>query len=132
MNFQSKNIDDEIDINLTPLIDIVFLLLIFFMVSTTFVNSSSIDVSLPESSAKTAPKETKTPTVSVNANDEIYLDGKRSNLEELATFFSGKNELIVKADKKASHGIVVKILDLAKEKGISGLNIATQKKVSSN
>jgi len=127
MNFADKE-EDLLDINITPLIDIVFLLLIFFMISTTFVNDNAIDVQLPQaSSAKSSSTEQAT-TVGVSAEGNIYIDGKATSLDKLKAQLSSSKEVTIKADKTASHGQVVKVLDIAKEAGVKSLNIAAEKK----
>ena len=124
--------EETLDINLTPLIDIVFLLLIFFMVSTTFDTSAGISVSLP-SAATSELQDRKEPlTIAISADNTLYLDEKPVTLEEVSAFFSehartGTNiKLIVRADKSADHGTVVAVMDRAKEAGINKLAVAAE------
>jgi len=130
----SNEVDFEegsFDINLTPLIDIVFLLLIFFMVSTTFVESRGLNVDLPSASAKPLLKEPKTITITVNDKGDAFIGSKEVSLEKLkSTFASYKDSakqvtVVIRADKRVAHGKVVRIMDLAAVQGLTKLAIAT-------
>ena len=126
MKFSSGE-EELLDINLTPLIDVVFLLLIFFMVSTTFVTDCSIDVELPEASSGNSKQEKEIKTLSINASGDYFFDGQKISKPALKTKLLKTKELVIKADKTASHGAVVSALDTAKEAGVKSLNIATEK-----
>lgn len=117
-------------LNITPLIDVVLLLLIFFMISTTFVAQPGINVDLPKtvSSEKRMGEEM---IVTMTKDRSIYLNEKKINekylLEKLKAGFDRNNNvlLVIKADKEVSHGRVVEVMDLAKQAGISRQAIAT-------
>lgn len=122
-------------VNLTPLIDVVFLLLIFFMVSTTFTDETELRVELPE--ADTAPAENQPDTIvlSVNAegnyalNDRALASRSIENLmEALNIVTEGQTDvaLVISADAKASHQSVVRAMDAAGRLGIERLRIAAQ------
>lgn len=132
MNFlehEDDGLSDEI--NMTPLIDIVFLLLIFFMVSTTFVESHGITVNLPK--ASTAPSQAQSTDISINISrqGEIYYENRKILIEELPSLIKSKASdlastlFIVRADKAAEHGQVVKVLDAAKRTGVKRIAVAT-------
>jgi biopolymer transport protein ExbD len=134
MNFSNDSDIDvsTLEINLTPLIDIVFLLLIFFMVSTTFIDTPGIDVQLPKASARTIEIEKKDVTVIINAKGQLFLDSNEIELDSLATHLSKERlahmeiSLIIRADEEVSHGKVVRVMDLAKKSGIERIAIATR------
>ena len=134
MNFSRKTRGKEPPVvNLTSLIDVVLLLLIFFMISTTFVLSPGLKVDLPESSAEEIVQEEKDIVVVVTVDDEIFIGEDRmtsDSLTERLRKFKDEypdSNLIIQADEGASHGAVVVVMDSAKRTGFSKLSIATVK-----
>lgn len=124
-------------VNLTPLIDVVFLLLIFLMVSTSFVDSSSLNIALPEASKQEAPTAA-TLTLTVSRHGEYLLDEELveaaslyprlerfalSKLVEGVTLDSLHAQL--QADASAPHGAVVKAMDSLSRAGFGSVGIAT-------
>lgn len=118
-------------LDVTPLIDVVLLLLIFFMISTTFVITAGIKVKLPQAATRAEAREQDIVVV-VTEGGELYLDNESVSVDELRLRLKKKvsgrkdNLLIVKADREAKHGRVVQVMDLAKQLGISRLAIATE------
>jgi biopolymer transport protein ExbD len=116
------------------MIDVVFLLLIFFMLSTTFIVKPGIDVSLPEASSEQIRKSKEELTVTISNEGEIYIKEKQVRLDELDAIFinaataSKESMVIINADEHVSHGRVVEIMDRAKGAGISKLAVATEQK----
>ncbi|MBE9502934.1 MAG: biopolymer transporter ExbD [Proteobacteria bacterium] len=129
---RSKKIVSPPDI--TPMIDVVFLLLIFFMLSTTFIVKPGIDVSLPKASAEQITKAKEELTVTISNNGDIYVKEKKVGLDELDKIFinaavtSKESIVIINADEHVTHGRVVEIMDRAKGAGISKLAVATEQK----
>lgn len=131
MNFGLRRTRDEPVVDVTPLIDIIFQLVLFFMVSTTFITSQGIQVDLPRSSADAILRESGDLRVKVTTDGAIYLDEEavgwatlRSAVKEAAA--SDPSTLVViKADKEVDHGRVVAVMDLARTYGL-GLAIATE------
>ncbi len=117
-------------LNITPLIDVVLLLLIFFMISTTFVVQPGLPIQLPEAVSASGQIQREW-VVAVTAQDEIYLNEVRVTLKTLqrqleAAVGRGEVEvLIIKGDEVASHGRIVKVMDAAKLAGVKRLAIAT-------
>ena len=133
MNFLSENHQDvKPEISIISLIDVVLLLLVFFMLTTNFVFQSGIEIKLPQ--AKEAAKKSATElTVTITRQGKLYLtqrlvkeDKFTAALKEQLTAEPGANLLIIRADKRVEHGKVVHIMDLAKGVGIERLAIATQ------
>ncbi len=129
MQFKKRE-PKKIAIELTPLIDVVFLLLIFFMVSTTFKTESGIKLKLPK--AKTGGVATAvTPIeVSLNQRHQIFIGKDKvegSSLFKKLKELNAKNPrpLLIRADGKAQHKAVVFIMDAATEAGIEKISIAT-------
>lgn len=120
------------EVNLTPLIDVVFLLLIFFMVSTTFETREALELTLPASESG-APVSASPVTVVVTRGGDYRLDGRtftatealRQALSERAGV-AREQGLVVEADGQASHAAVVGALDQAAALGIQRVRIATR------
>ncbi len=110
----------------------VLLLLIFFMISTTFVTTPGIKVKLPRSTTSQAETKEQDLVVVITEEGQLYFDNKRVSLDRLRfgleEKLSGNKDrlLIVKADKESKHGRVVEVMDLAKKLGISRIAIATE------
>jgi biopolymer transport protein ExbD len=120
----------EFTMDITPMIDCVFQLLIFFMVTTVFAVQSGLKVDLPTSSTTDAPPE-KDLSIVISEKGEMDLNGTRVTMENLEEQLRqqkdifGSKVLIIKADKKSFHGVVVDVMDAAKVVGIEQLAIAT-------
>ncbi len=140
MNFNSQQEQDETGIELTPLIDVVFLLLIFFMISTTFTKETSLKINLPESSGEQTGNAPSSVEVQVGANSQYAIasdvDGAAKALinSERETLKSALSEyqqsegllLIIRADKKAPHEAVIRVMDVAQEIGLQNVTFATK------
>jgi biopolymer transport protein ExbD len=127
---KKKNLMEELQIDMTPMIDCVFQLLIFFMVTTVFAVQSGLKVDLPQASTSDAPPE-KDLSITISEKGEMDLNGTMvtiDNLEEqlrIQKDIFGSKVLIIKADNKSRHGVVVDVMDAAKIVGIEQLAIAT-------
>ncbi|MBA2269391.1 MAG: biopolymer transporter ExbD [Chthoniobacterales bacterium] len=118
---------------IVSLVDILTILLIFFVVSTTFKKDQpEVQINLPESqTATSAPAETEHAVVAVNENDEVSLDGRALPVEELQSAVqdlpgSRKSTLALQADRKASFGTIIKVMDALKLAGVKNLPAFTQ------
>jgi biopolymer transport protein ExbD len=118
---------------IVSLVDILTILLIFFVVSTTFKKDQpEVQINLPESKTSTAkPAELEHAIVSVDAEDTLKLDGQPIAIEDLQAAIENlpparKSTLVLKADEKASFGIIVKVMDALKLAGIKNLPAFTQ------
>ena len=133
MKFADDASNDEIlfDINVIPLIDVLLVLLIFFMASASFVAAGGIDVHLPKSSMHSQLTETKSVSVTVDRAGAVQVDGRNVSLDELKGYFRSvaaqtpRPLVVVRADEKAEHGSVVRVLDEAKVEGLEEVAIAT-------
>lgn len=119
-------------VDLTPMVDVVFLLLIFFMLSTTFIETPGIGIKLPESSSRReegVPKELK---AFLDKEGKLHLGERALTFEALEKelgLWDGDREttsFIIYADRLTEHGSVVRLLDLAKKSGFRKLAIATE------
>lgn len=117
-------------LDLTPIIDTVFNLLIFFALSLNFAaTSGGINVRLPKASSA-EPVKTEQLTINLTRDEKTYLNDREITLEELsATLENNQNKesvVIIRADNDVSHGRVVQVMDMARESGFSRLAIAVQ------
>jgi biopolymer transport protein ExbD len=119
-------------VDLTPMVDVVFLLLIFFMISTTFVETPGISVKLPESSSQQRKQEVKEVKVYLSKDGRIFLGAEEIEQDDLRRRLKAYGDrtrtmtFLLLADKEALHGKVVALMDLAKETGFDKLAIATE------
>ena len=124
--------DDEATIDLTPLMDIVFIMLIFFIMTTSFIKESGVDVNRP--SANTAErKEHGNILIAITANDEIWMDKRpvdiravRANVERLKAE-SPEASVVIQADKDSKNGLLVQVMDQVYLAGILNISIAAVK-----
>lgn len=127
---------DEPEINLTPLIDVVFLMLIFFMVSTTFLREAELQVTLPDSSQEPATEPQPPLELTINRQGTVFLDGRPLLNNQLDTIRravekavagrpAASSRLVIRADARAEHRMVVRALDAVGRAGVSNVGIAT-------
>ncbi|MBF0265562.1 MAG: biopolymer transporter ExbD [Gammaproteobacteria bacterium] len=135
MNFRSKQVED-LDVNLTPLIDVVFLLLIFFMVSTTFDQKSELNIDLPEAQGEVKKSENQVLEISINAAGDFYInENKLANqsiqtlIQELAKKIDRNNQqtVIIAADKNTPHQSVMRVMDAARRLNLTHLTFSAMK-----
>lgn len=131
MRRRRKSAGEEAGIDLTPMLDVTFIMLIFFIVTTSFVKESGLEVSRP--SAKSAKKkENASIFVAIGSNDEIWVDKRqvdirsvRANIERLHAE-SPEGAVIIQADQAAKTGILVKVMDQIKLAGVQDISIAAK------
>ena len=125
---------EEPEINLTSLIDVVFLLLIFFMVSTTFDRQALLRLQLPEATTSEADAVPQFIEVTVTDDGRIFVEDAlltETTVAAIRAVLAEKRSqnpdipLIVRADENAAHGLVVKVLDSAAAEGMERVGIAT-------
>ena len=120
------------ELNLTPLIDCVFLLLIFFMVTTVFKQPHSLRVELPLAHQATLVEEKKL-VASIDKNGAMEINRNLTTLAELPDLLRREKEttrsltLIIRTDKKTRHGPVLEVMEMAKRLGIDKVVLATEK-----
>lgn len=135
MKFQRQR-SEEVSVNLTPLIDVVFLLLIFFMVSTTFTKESHLEIDLPESSEEPSTDvEPQTIEVVISADGNYSVNEKplvntqaetlRLAIKEFITAEGELPPLVITADAKTPHQSVVTAMDISGQLGFEKLSIST-------
>ena len=124
--------DEERSIDLTPLMDIVFIMLIFFIVTTSFIKESGVDINRP--SANTAErKERGNILIAITANDEVWIDKRqvdiravRANVERLKAE-NPEGSVVIQADKESKNGLLIQVMDQARLAGVTNVSIAAIK-----
>ncbi len=115
-------------IDIAPLIDIVFQLLIFFMLTSSFIMQPGIKVNLPRAVTSEVVKYENI-EVAVSSENVIYINGKVITIQELKILLKqtakAKGSILIKADKRASLGRIVEVWDMCRDLGITQINIAT-------
>lgn len=126
---------EPIDVNLTPLIDVVFILLIFFMVTTTFTRETRLKVNLPQANAEASAVVDDLIEVVIDAAGRYAVNGQRvstSDKESLSAALDvvagdrRDQAFFISADAKAPHQAVVTVLEIAGEMAFTGISISTQ------
>jgi biopolymer transport protein ExbD len=129
------NRKDDLDLNITPLIDVVFLLLIFFMVSTTFDKQAEISIELPEASGKPVQTEKFRIEISIDRAGRYFVNQRRIKDDKLSTLKRAieltlgnhkQPQLVISADRKTPHEAVIKAMDAARQLGLTHLTFATR------
>ena len=125
--------DDETEINITPMLDVVFIMLIFFIVTASFIKESGIEVDRP-SAVTAVVKEKGNLLVAITAGGEIWIDRRRvdpravrANIERLHAE-NPKGAVVIQADNKSNTETVAAVLDAAREAGVYDVSLATEEK----
>lgn len=125
----SRNRDTFNEINITPLTDIFLVLLIIMMVIAPMLDQQGLNLTVPENVAQEqVQKETKIMTVMVDAGDKYYLDGIEIPTEELESTIKSQAKnypdgLLIKTDADSTHGAMVKVMDSARNSGITSISV---------
>ena len=124
--------EEDNEINLTPMLDVVFIMLIFFIVTASFVKEAGLDVNRPDAPITESKPEDANILISINANDEIWIDRRlidpravRANIERL----HAENPLggvVIQADKNSKNGLLVQVMDAARLAGVPSVSIAAE------
>jgi biopolymer transport protein ExbD len=126
---EQLNEEEEAEINLTPMLDVVFIMLIFFIVTAVFVKEPGVEVTRPEAMTAFTP-ESGSIFVAVTANNEIWIDqrsvapeGVRAAIERLAAE-NPEGGVVIQADNEASNEFVITVMDAAKAAGVTQITLA--------
>jgi biopolymer transport protein ExbD len=130
MNFTKNIQDDKLNLDLTPIIDVVFNLLIFFALSLNFSEiTSSLNIKLPKAKSSEVITDQQI-VISIEKGNKISINDKAVFLDQIPTYLSNENQnkvVVIKADTTIDHGFVVQIMDIIKQSGFKKLGIATKK-----
>ena len=132
-NSQAAAAETEAQIDLTPMLDVVFIMLIFFIVTASFLKEAGIEVNRPEASTS-QPKENVNILVAISANNEVWMDKRRidvravrANIERLHAE-NPKGAVVIQADNQSNTETVAAVLDAAREAGVYDVSLATEEK----
>ena len=122
---------EESEVNLTPMLDVVFIMLIFFIVTASFVKESGIDVNRPDA-ATAEKKERGNILVAISQNNQIWVDKRqvdpralRANIERLYAE-NPQGAVVIQADKESKNGLLVQVMDAARMAGVYNVSIAAE------
>ena len=125
--------ESEAQIDLTPMLDVVFIMLIFFIVTASFIKEAGIEVTRPEASTS-QPKENVNILVAISGTNEIWMDKRRidvravrANIERLHAE-NPKGAVVIQADNQSNTETVAAVLDAAREAGVYDVSLATDDK----
>ena len=130
-----RTLREELSINITPLIDVVFLLLIFFMLTTTFSRETRLLINLPEANADIAERQSPQIEITVAREGSYTINGRALINRRIETLMRGLElesggdlnvPIILVADAEATHQSVVTAMDAISQSGFTRMNIATQ------
>ena len=125
--------EEENEINLTPMLDVVFIMLIFFIVTASFIKEAGLDVNRPDAPMTQSTPEESNILVVINANDEIWIDRRetepnavRGMIERLHAE-NPKGSIVIQADEESTNEMLVVVMEAAKQAGVTNVAIAALK-----
>jgi biopolymer transport protein ExbD len=128
---KQQNADDEAQIDLTPMLDVVFIMLIFFIVTASFIKEAGVEVNRPEASTSN-PKDNVNILIAITGDDQVWMDGRRvdvravrANVERMHAE-NPKGAVVIQADNTSTTQTVVKVLDASREAGVMDVSLATE------
>ena len=137
MNFHGKNPEEDVSINLTPLIDVVFLLLIFFMVSTTFDTTSQLKIRLPEASRSQVAQPPQKVNLLIDAKGNFYVNSRELTNRKSATLKAalersmpdGMLPIVIQSDAASPVQSLVTAMDVVGQLGLPQVSVATTRPI---
>jgi biopolymer transport protein ExbD len=122
--------EEENEINLTPMLDVVFIMLIFFIVTASFIKEAGIDVNRPDAPLSEVPPEDSNILIQISANNEILIDRRsidpravRANIERLHAE-NPNGSVVIQPNKKSSNKMLIVVMDASRQAGVYGISIA--------
>ena len=122
--------EEENEINLTPMLDVVFIMLIFFIVTASFIKEAGLDVNRPDAPMTESTPEESNILVMINANDEIWIERRlidpralRANIERMHAE-NPDGSVVIQANNKSSNKMLVTVMDAARQAGVYNISIA--------
>jgi biopolymer transport protein ExbD len=125
--------EEDAAIDMTPMLDIVFIMLIFFIVTTSFVKEAGIEVDKPQASQAKNPGKNANIFIAINNKDEIWMDKRQVDVERVKANIEKMiaeqptDVVIIQGDKNAKHGLIMKVMDQVKMAGIDRISVAAEK-----
>jgi biopolymer transport protein ExbD len=122
---------ESFEMNVIPLIDVLLVLLVFFMASSSFIASGGLDIKLPQAATQMRAERDSQITITLSQDGALSFNNDRVTREELTARLTNaakegtQPSVVVRADEKSPHGLVVEVLDSVKQSGITTVGIAT-------
>ena len=129
----SSAVAEEEDINLTPMLDVVFILLIFFIVTANFIKEPGLEVNRPDAETSTI-QENAAILIAIGANDDIWIDGRRVDVRQVKANVTKlladnpQGSVVVQADERATADAIIKVMDQTREAGVYAISLASEPK----
>jgi len=124
--------EEDNEINLTPMLDVVFIMLIFFIVTASFIKEAGLDVNRPDAPVTETNPEDANILVAITGNDEIWIDRRlidpravRANIERLHAE-NPKGSVVIQANRQSTNKMLVTVMDAARQAGVYNISIADQ------
>ena len=123
---------EEAEIDLTPMLDIVFIMLIFFIVTSTFIKEPGVDIVRPDAE-KTADVKTVSVLIAITNDNRIFIDKKEVDLRAVKLTVEGmlaenpKDDIVIQGDKESDAGMLLKVMEAVREAGAPATKISTNK-----
>ncbi|GHB08220.1 ExbD/TolR family protein [Salinicola rhizosphaerae] len=122
--------DDSTGIDLTPMLDVVFIMLIFFIVTTSFIKESGVEIDRPESSQATARPDTQV-LVAITAEGAVWVDGEAVDAHRVgarvADLVSDDGSVVVQADRRSTTGELIEVMDRIRKAGVENVAVAASR-----
>ena len=122
--------DDSNEVNLTPMLDVVFIMLIFFIVTTSFIKESGVEIDRPEASAAT-PRPDAQVLIAVTPEGVVWVDGQPVDLhrvgQQVAGMLSGEGSVVIQADRESATGVLIEVMDRLQQAGVEQVAVAASR-----
>jgi biopolymer transport protein ExbD len=121
---------DSNEVNLTPMLDVVFIMLIFFIVTTSFIKESGVEIERPEASAAT-PRPDAQVLVAITPEGAVWVDGKAVDVhrigQQVAGMLSDDGAVVIQADRASTTGLLIEVMDRLKQAGVEQVAVAASR-----
>ena len=125
--------EEESEINITPMLDVVFIMLIFFIVTANFIKEPGLEVNRPDAETSTI-QENAAILIAIGANDDIWIDGRRVDVRQVKANVTKlladnpQGSVVVQADERATADAIIKVMDQTREAGVYAISLASEPK----
>lgn len=124
---------DSNEVNLTPMLDVVFIMLIFFIVTTSFIKESGVEIERPESSAA-SPRPDAQVLVALTPEGAVWVDGNPVDAhrvgQKVAEMVSDDGSVVIQADRNSTTGLLIEVMDRIKQAGVEQIAVAANRRQS--
>ena len=129
----SSAVAEEEDINLTPMLDVVFILLIFFIVTANFIKEPGLEVNRPDAETPNI-QENAAILIAIGATNDIWIDGRRVDVRQVKANITKlladnpQGSVVIQADEKAQADAIIQVMDQSREAGVYAISLASEPK----